>query len=459
MEAALPKSSRDPKPGRSPLRARLLILLALLALSVVLVIVVTKPQRIHLSAETSVEFLGVTVGTNAFIHGNLLEKILGDRIPAKGLTLGPFNLRRPRTYTVNTDDAPLAARILIRGPLEQLEQWFTRDLTVIAANSAGRELENPPPVPFSTFPGASNEMLLTVPLFAFPRDERNVRLRLTLLRRRSAERRSLQFKFPNPFPRPPPAQWQPATLPITNVAADAQFILQQFSDPTRLTFLLPKGWRPTECKIEDSEGNFHRARLPEAYISDSQTGSALIAAARADQQMPDGYVTSTKTVVPFRHSLERDRVWKITATFVAASINAIPAGPRYDVARIDSGHDLRFQIPVNTKLTLTNSAGATYTCTFYGDTLSIMNATNNTEKTHFVILSATDDLHRDVNFTFGPENFRRPGFAVPAGGQTWRIAGTPNFPIRVQPYTTTNLSLYLVVPKTVETVFYIHPTP
>ena len=430
MEAAsLPKENRDAKPRRFTLRARLILLFVVLALSVAFILVAAGPQRIQFSPETSLEFLGVTIGTNAFIYGNSLEKILGDRIPAKGLNLGPFKLRRPGRYVVDTDGAPLAARILIRGPREHFGEWFSRDSKVITANSSGRQLENPNPLPSLS---NSNEMLLTVPLFAFPRDEREVRLRLSPSRNGSAERRWIEFRFPNPF-RQPPAEWKPTPLPITNVAGGGQFILhQQLSNPTRLIFLLPsKGWRLAECKIHDPEGNLYRSRRLDNAVSDF------------------------KTVMPFTHSFERDRIWKVTASFVAASVNTNQFGPRYDVAQIDSDQDLRFHIAANTELALTNRTGTTYSCTFDGQNLAIRNATNHAEQTPFIILSATDDLRRDVNFVSNFDYLRPP--RRPPGGQTWQIGGTPILPIQLQQHRVTNISVYLVAPKTVETVFYIDP--
>src|SRR5688572_486719 len=151
-----------------------------IALGTGLFYMINRPQRFEVSGGTTLTWLGVTVGTNGYEYGTPLERFLGNRIPAKGFKIGAFKLRPPQVFAGGSEDAPITAWIRMDGSLAEAARLLSAGSKVFAANSSGRELENPLPRAYPA--GSTNQLLFAVPLFAFPRDERVVRLMLSPLK-------------------------------------------------------------------------------------------------------------------------------------------------------------------------------------------------------------------------------------------------------------------------------------
>ena len=75
-----------------------------------------KGRHIEVAEGLTLQWLGVTEGTNSFIEGNPLEKVLGNRIPAKGIGFGAMKLRRPESFQPSAKDAPITAWVRASGP-------------------------------------------------------------------------------------------------------------------------------------------------------------------------------------------------------------------------------------------------------------------------------------------------------------------------------------------------------
>ena len=248
-----------------------------------------RRQRVDFSDGLSLEWLDVTQGTNALMDGSVIEQLLGDSIPAQGIDLGNLKLLRARPLRSNEEDASLTAWIRLEGPAVQGQKFgfYWESSRVVATNSSGRQIELPP---------ATNETVIHISLYAFPRDEKTVRLRISPPREDRAERRWAEFEFKNPF-YGKVSGLIGSTLPITNVVGEHEFVLKEVrTNPTQLVFLMP-----TEHCYE-----------AESYIADEEGNRAAWMGKRT---RADG----RRQTVELAYGLEPNRTRKISATFVATS--------------------------------------------------------------------------------------------------------------------------------------------
>jgi hypothetical protein len=377
----------------------------------VLFIVFARAKRVEVTERLTLQWLGVTVGTNSFEEGNPLEKLLGDRIPAKGIDFGALKLRRPASYPPAGGDAPITAWVKASGPgLQELQFQFHHGFKVMTANRSGRELAHPPAMPYRV--GPSNEVLFAISLYAFPRDERNVRLRLAPPLDNRQERRWAEFEFKNPL-RGVCEVWQAEHLPATNGLGAGRFVLSQiFSNPTRLIFHAPsKGWFLSECTMWDEEGN--RSRMSSA-----------------------GY-QEREITVGFAYPLEADRAWKVAAIFTRAP-------PHRLLGREQFVPEDRVQVEVGagvSDVSTTNSAGVVHNWRLDGEKLSVWNATHPRKKPEFVLLSATNELGHEVKFL---DNAWMDG-----SDYVTEVWWTREHPMAI--------TVDLAVPRSISTEFYVRP--
>ena len=71
-------------------------------------------QRVDLGGGATVEWLGVTQGTNVFRDGSPVERLLGSAIPAGGLEIASIQLRRSKNLHP-TAEADLTGWVVLRG--------------------------------------------------------------------------------------------------------------------------------------------------------------------------------------------------------------------------------------------------------------------------------------------------------------------------------------------------------
>ena len=371
----------------------------------------SRGRHVDVTENLSLQWLGVTEGTNSFEEGNPLEKLLGDRIPAKGVDLGALKLRRPASYPPPGRDAPITAWVRASGPgMNELQYQIHHGFKVMTANSAGRELEHPPAMPYRV--GPSNEVLFAISLYAFPRDEGNVRLRLAPPLDNRQERRWAEFTFENRF-RGPHEEWKVEQVPITNgIGADRFVLFNVLSRPVRLIFHAPaKGWYLSECTIWDEEGN----------------RSAMSSAGYGEREITAG----------FAYPLEASRAWKVAARFTRAPPHQLMALGQFTP-------EDRLQVRVGTRgaqASTTNSAGSVYHWSFDGKQLRVGNTTHPRQKPDFVMLSATNELGLEVKFfdTSWMDN---------------RSQVTQVWWTREQPAA---LAVELGIPRTLSTEFFVRP--
>lgn len=242
----------------------------------------------------SFDLIEVTRRGEPFRKGSSVERLLGNRIPAGGVAIGGLQLRRPELITP-WEDSPLTVWLLYRGTTIRsgvLPPLFGS--RVLAENSTGRQIENPLP---SIHLAAPNESLISIPLFAFPRDEHEIRLRFSPPATNEAAREWLTFKIENPYPSSPKS-WPTEQLPKTNVVHGETVVLRNLKiDPVKCEFELPgPGWTISHCSIQDSEGNLFQS-------SGRHWNSNLPALLWCD----------------FTYTLETNRPWSVEATFVRAT--------------------------------------------------------------------------------------------------------------------------------------------
>jgi hypothetical protein len=201
--------------------------------------------------------IDVTRRGEPFRSGSPLERVLRVVLPNQGLSVGDFQLRKPVEFA-QWQDAPLTVWLLYRGT--NIRQGVTPPLfgsRVVAENSAGRQIENPLPLIRGRL---SNELLISVPLFAFPRDQKTIHVRFSPPAESEMSREWINFEINNPF-RNKPERWVRQGLPATNVVEGEQVVLRQMSiNPVICDFELPgAGWHVSHCSIRDPEGNAYQA--------------------------------------------------------------------------------------------------------------------------------------------------------------------------------------------------------
>ena len=172
-------------------------------------IYLNRPQKVSFANGMTLEWMGTTLGTNMMMEGSMVQKLLARVMPANGITIGGMSLKPPRRlFPVNESD--LTCWVLLRGTdLKQSSFGYYWDGSEVSAgNRSGRWFSNPSARP-RTF--SLDEVVLAIPLYAFPRDEAKVRLRLVVPKRDIQSGGVAEFEFENPFFGQARPQWKPCS--------------------------------------------------------------------------------------------------------------------------------------------------------------------------------------------------------------------------------------------------------
>src|SRR4051812_11340695 len=101
-------------------------------------------KRVTFPDGATLEVVGVTLGTNAFLQGNPLEKILGNRISPKGFSFAGLKFERPQPFS-SPRDAPMTVWLRLKITGSGLDRpdfgygYLWDSSRVIAANGSGRQ--------------------------------------------------------------------------------------------------------------------------------------------------------------------------------------------------------------------------------------------------------------------------------------------------------------------------------
>ncbi len=275
----------------------------------------------------TIEFLGVTVGTNRLTFDSPLERILTKYIPISGMKLGPWTIRSP-IFLQGFYEADAHAWLAVRGPnvLTGSPDYNYNTSQVVTSNRFGREFS----IPEAHYFGSTmNAIVLHVPLVAFPRNDRTAILRLRPPSD-EPESRWIEFPFQNPFLTSAPT-WNPPRAPVTNRFDGHDFILLS-ATASELIFTLPSNdWSIPHCRVFDNEGNAAAWSLMEGPRADGRAS------------------------VMFSHSLETNRAWRVDATFARGYKLHQPV-TNFPPEQLRTAHVTRAQ-----PATLTNLAGEVFT--------------------------------------------------------------------------------------------------
>lgn len=388
-------------------------------------------RPIVLPGGSSLRLVGITVGTNAFLWGTKIERVLGNLIPPRGLHWRGFSLNKPilaRPIGPRVENSSLVVWVNFR-TRSNAANFFAnypgplRDFRLFAANSSGRQIENPTKL----FPNIVNQTggLVGIPLTAFPRDEKEILLRLYHWDSKVRWNRD-EWRVANPMPAKA-ANWTPQRLPATNRLEGSEIALADVTIekeifhgrvvPRGARFYfklarlgpLPANWTIDDCLIQDAEGNFLRTSRRSVNKKEVWTDSAW---AEADQ------------------SLEIDRVWKVELTLVQSE-------------GFTDDQMLQFRIGAGQSQQLTNASGKVFSCLFDGSRLEIGELAGRSERQRLAVIDAKDGDGQ-------PRPTDRIEWRTSLGRfthQSWYFARSAS-----------SLEVTLAFPKLVQTDFYVRPS-
>ena len=399
---------------RKPLGHRLLLWLLPILLIVGLLSVFFRrnslSRGIPIGNAMTVEFLGVTAGSNNLRHGSFLERLLGDEIPARGLRVGPLILRRPMTLR-NAGDAAASAWLVVRGagPAPRGFSYYWEGSDAVISNRSGRQFSIPTAQPFHI---DAKQVVLRVPLVAFPRDGKTVFLRLSPPAEPGAVRQCLEFEFENPLQTSAP-KWNASPAPVTNKVGDLQFILTSAA-PNKIMFALPSAdWSISDCRMFDNEGNsfgWSRTEGPR----------------------------DLQTKVWFDHWLEVNRSWRVRATFIRGVLAGRP------IAQIPTSECRVARLTRSApEISLTNTTGEVFSCRVVRDELHFRNETGNVTP-YWIILSATNQDNERIDVS--SVGWTGTGGASAPQEQVWSL-----------PKPCSALDLQLACPLAISREFLVNP--
>ena len=257
------------------------LLLGLSASALIVCVLAILPRRNHpveLPEGTVLRLAGVTYGTNAFVYGNMAERVVGKWLPARGLsvfgfTLGPPQKLRAVSMTLPQEVPPITVWFSLTGkdPSKVQFEWgWVHKNRVFAMSKSGRQLEHSPARVYSF---SSKEVIFAAPLTAFPRDQKEIIVRVLRRDRKGEWSRAGDFSLPNPL-RVIPQKWREQLVPATNQIVPLEVVLEKvhvrmvevMNVPVPLSPELElqvtkdgnpaEEWEIAECVIRDSDGNF-----------------------------------------------------------------------------------------------------------------------------------------------------------------------------------------------------------
>jgi hypothetical protein len=345
-----------------------LVLLAALVGGVALFAVFARSRPVVYPDGLSLQWIGAAVGTNTLEYGNPLEKLLhkAKLIPRQGLRFAGITLRQPQILWPKDQDADLTGWISVRrpAPFPYTSGYYWDGSRLVAANNSGRAIENAPLRPWRW---TSNELIMCVPLKAFPRDEKILRV---LIRPppdteslKMTNRAWAEFEFANPLRRAPD-HWTPTILPATNQIGDLSVTLLSLStadnSQVHLRLSPATGWQIVEGRITDEEGNTFSH-----YSTRSDRGEGWIG---------------------FQYALESNRVWKVAIKLVQA-LNF----PFTSDERLPRNKLLKVSIKVDgPESRVVDSFGTTYFVSAERNELSVRREVG-LDRPYLILVEATDE--------------------------------------------------------------------
>lgn len=201
-----------------PKKLRLASVLVIASVGVLVLFAVwQKPHSFVLPDGTRFKLAGVSYGTNQFIYGNALEKILFKLVPGNRIKLGSVIFNRPRGLGVpatNPGSYDSSLNLFFETDpkfnLNSRHLW-AQNFRLLAVSDAGETFET------AALP-IEGAALFCLALDSYPRDEKEFTVKL-LRRRNSFDPPPWQtvadFRVENPNVQKPQA-WMPQSFPITN---------------------------------------------------------------------------------------------------------------------------------------------------------------------------------------------------------------------------------------------------
>lgn len=254
-----------------------LSMLLLIALTSALVVYSPHPASLTLADGSILRLEGVTYGTNDFVKGTILERVLERWLPPNGFGYSGFKLQHPRRYENSRrerDDFMTVWLSASDSKGTSVRRDWGRNLRVVAFKPGGTEYENSPPN-LHRSSQFSREQLLVLDLTAFPRDGGKIGVRLLELNGRFAWTNAGEF-FVRSLARGRKTPWNEQTLPATNrsdgwdgvlaklIVATGSASFASVSINSELHFRLEREavpvrrWKLDNCIVTDPAGNFHR---------------------------------------------------------------------------------------------------------------------------------------------------------------------------------------------------------
>lgn len=403
-----------------PLRWAIGVALLLVATILFLIPLSNRRDRLTLPDGRTVQWLGLTEGTNAFVDGNLIQKFLGDRIPAKGLNLGFTTLTRPRRFESHQATGHTAwFRISGENPPSfgaLSPEWH--GFKVSFRNSGGRDLEIPHPMPYTS---STTNALFSIPMTAYPRDEAEVTLRVGTPPDGKMPSHWAEFEFKTPGQVTDLPKWTPQPLPATNHVEGIPIVLRSASESSaQLIISLPSPeWSIPECVISDQEGN--------RYSWKSST-----------QPAPP----KTESLITFPDSFGVGRPWKVQMKIAHA--RGFTQERSQPIPLREFPAELRRRLTLSAgapPVFITNAMGETFSCWIHSQQLNIRGTTP--LRPYWAVISASNGTKELELNGYGWQN---PWSKQPLGQQIFFL-----------PEDATNLTVELASPQVLSTEFYFQP--
>ena len=394
------------------------------ALLVFLAVASNRRDIVTLPGGLTVQWLGVTEGTNALIDGNILQKLLGDGIPAKGINLGFATLTRPRKF----ESRRVTGHVVwfrLSGkdpsspsyePLGHFRKW--RGFQVFFRNQSGRELEVPHPMPYTI---SSTNAVFAIAMNAYPRDKPNVTMRIGTPPDGKTEQQWAEFEFKTPARVKQLPAWSLRSLPATSVVDGFAIVLRSASaSSATLDLILPSAdWTAPESTILDQEGN--RYSMSKFFKSSPPRSDCSIS---------------------FPGTFGENYPWNARLTFVNA--RGFVKQPFHHIPEPNFPEHLlrRLTLAVGAPpVSITNSIGQTFSCVLKNGQITIRGNTG--ERPYWVLVSATDGLKQISDADTGWSN---PDFKNPFEDQHFSLFRNVS-----------NLIVELACPQVISTEFYFQP--
>lgn len=379
-----------------------------------------RRDRVTFPNGLTVQWLGLTEGTNQFVDGNLIQKLLGDRIPARGLNLGFITLPPPRKFDSHQATGHVAwFRLSGENPPSygaMAPEWY--GFKVSFRNSSGRELEIRDPMYYTS---TRTNALFSIPMTAYPRNEPKVTLRVGTPPDEKLPQYWAEFEFKTPGRATVLPKWKLQSLPATNYVDGIPIILRSASESSaRLTISLPSPeWSIPECVISDQEGNSY-------------------------SWMTIQHPTPPKTesLITFPDTFGTGRPWHLRMRL--AHVRGFTKDRSHPLPMRQFPADVSRRITLSRgapPVTITNHLGEPFQCVLEDQQIKIKGTTP--ERPYWALISASDGTNELEPQGYGWQN---PWPKQPLGVQLFFL-----------PENATNLTLELASPQVLSTEFYLQP--